>query len=64
MADLVVEGVTGYSFKSENSVDLVSKFKLLISKEITQSMGLKAKENIIKWSFVNVALAIESLINN
>ena len=62
--DLIVEGVTGYSFKSENSVDLVSKIKLLINKEATLSIGFKAKENIINWSFENVALSIESLFNN
>lgn len=59
--DLVIEGITGYSFKSGNLSDLISKMKLMLNKEKTKIMGLQANEFIKSWSFENFAIAIESL---
>ncbi|MBU3715150.1 MAG: glycosyltransferase family 4 protein [Ferruginibacter sp.] len=60
--DLVIEGITGYVFQSDNVTDLVSKIMLLADKEKACAMGMKSKENIKHWSIGSIANVIENVV--
>ncbi len=60
--DLAIDGLTGYSFESGNTTELVSKMKKMLDKNLIQKMGIESKLLIASWSFEKVAEAIESLL--
>lgn len=63
--DLVIEGVTGLSFESGNKSDLVKKIAYFINnRSRVEKMKLASKEHILKFSFVNIAEQIESIMSN
>ena len=63
--DLVIEGVTGFSFESGNKSDLRSKLSYLISnKKDVDQMKLASKRHILNFSFFKISEQIESIISN
>jgi glycosyltransferase involved in cell wall biosynthesis len=58
--DLVQSEINGYTFESGNTTELQSKFSLLNDKQKLKRFGELSKEIISKWSFLNIAEAIET----
>lgn len=62
-ADLVEEGVTGYTFRANDIQHLIRKIKLAVSdKSHLKDMGLNANLKIQDWSFATIVQAVENLI--
>ena len=63
--DLVIDGETGFIFKSQDENDLIKKIKLLAKdKALCTIMGENALQKIQEWSFENLVGAIEYLVIN
>ena len=63
--DLVDDGVNGYIFESNNIQSLISKMEMLISrKDQLTSMGKQSSLIIQNWSFENICVAIEEVVNS
>jgi glycosyltransferase involved in cell wall biosynthesis len=58
-ADLVMEGVNGYRFKSGDIEDLVSKLRKMLSEDDLGEMGKASRENIKGYSYQAFAEALE-----
>lgn len=64
-ADLVEEGVTGYTFRSGNREDLVSKINLMISGKVDlKKMGENAFSRIGNYNFRNIVEPVENLVHS
>lgn len=57
--DLVIEGITGYSFKSNQLQDILNKISLMLNKETIGKMGVSAKSHIEKYHMNLFVNAIE-----
>jgi glycosyltransferase involved in cell wall biosynthesis len=63
--DLVIEGVNGYTFRSENAEDMKGKMLDLIrEKNDLVKMGKASLEIVQEWNYEKDCIAIESLLNN
>jgi glycosyltransferase involved in cell wall biosynthesis len=62
--DLVKEDYNGAIFRSNQAGDLRNKLtKLIVSKTVLQQYGNSSRELIKRWSFENIAKAIEDKLN-
>jgi glycosyltransferase involved in cell wall biosynthesis len=58
-ADLVMEGVNGYRFRSGDIEDLVSKLRKMLSEDDLGEMGKASREHIKGYSYQAFAEALE-----
>jgi glycosyltransferase involved in cell wall biosynthesis len=62
--DLIVDGLNGYVFKSNDLSSLVDAMEKILDKSKFISMGDESKNIISKWNFNRIAEIIETSITN
>lgn len=63
--DLVEDGITGYTFRSNDLEDLKNKIeRMASSKDLLKQMGEHCAEKIKAWSFEKIVVAIEEVVNS
>lgn len=61
--DLIIEGKTGYVFKSNDSLDLARCIKLLLNKNQLKNNRKEILSHISKYNFKTIAEAVENTVN-
>lgn len=60
--DLVKTGVNGYTIDPFNVVDIVEKLKIILGSSEISKFGIKSRELISDWKFINSKLNLEKII--